>query len=355
MARPACLLTALLALAAPLHAGGPSTPQAAIDASSAAMFEGDGPRALAALAAVPDAQWSGKELAYRQCLQGRFGATPPPAPASTSIDDIAVRQVLGSYQRYWWAALREPAQRAKAESGLLAHLRKQLKVDAKAAPTLDDIEPLVEQTLAAHGWHAQLGVTPPLRELMLWHAQETRPFVVPLPDGPQPVDVDLLSDFASYGWSSFARCDRGSNGGWTTDTKLFAVLPLYDGGVDGEDFRVVFLAHEAQHFADKQRFRNLANWELEYRAKLVELAMADTVRERRLHYFLTSQGDDTNAPHNYANRRVIEDLRTRLGASPETVPVAALQAAARAQLQADTQRRLAATPAATSPNATQRM
>lgn len=355
MPRPASLLTALLLLAAPLHAAGPSSPQAAIDASTAAMFEGDAPRALALLASVPDAQWSGKDLAYRQCLQARFGATPPPAPASTAIDDPVVRDVLGAYQHYWWAALREPAKRSQAEAALLAALRGQLKVDAKAAPTLDDVEPVVERTLLARGWHAQLGVTPPLRELMLWHSQETRPFVVSLPDGPQPVDVDLLADFASYGWSSFARCDRGANGGWTTDTKLFAVLPLYDGGVDGEDFRVVFLAHEAQHFADKQRFKNLANWELEYRAKLVELAMADKVRERRLHYFLTSQGDDTNAPHNYANKRVIDDLRTRLGASPETVPVATLQAAARELLQADTQRRLASTPASGTPNATQRM
>lgn len=353
MPRPARLLTALLVLAAPLHAAGPSRTQAAIDASTSAMFDGDAPRALAALAAVPEAQWSGEDLAYRRCLEQRFGATPPSAPAS--IDDPTVRDVLGAYQRYWWAALRAPARRAQAETTLLADLRRRLAVDAQAAPALDDLEPVVERALAARGWHAQLGVTPPLRELMLWHAQSTRAFTVPLPDGPQPVDVDLLTDFASYGWSSYARCDRGSNGGWATDTKLYAVLPLYTGGVDGEDFRVVFLAHEAQHFADKQRFKDLADWELEYRAKLVELAMADRVRERRLRYFTTAQGDDTNAPHNYANRRVIADLRAKLGVSPEAVPVATLQAAARELLQADTQRRAAALPSTATEQGAQRM
>ncbi|GAB1594705.1 hypothetical protein [Lysobacter claricitrinus] len=354
MPRPAPLLTALLLLVAPLHAAEPSATQAAIDASTTAMLDGDAPRALAALAAVPDAQWSGKDADYRHCLQQRFDTTPP--QASTSISDPLARDVLAIYQRYWWSALREPAKRTDADAVLLADLRKRIGTDAAKATTLDDLDPIVERDLAARGWHVLQGVTPPLRELMLWQRQQTRQFVVPLPDGAQPVDVDLLDGFASYGWSSFARCDRGSNGGWTTDTRLFAVLPLYDGGVDGEDFRVVFLAHEAQHFADKHRFPGLANWELEYRAKLVELAMADRVRERRLHYFMSSQGDDPSVPHNYANRRVIEDVRAKLGASPDTVSVTALQAAARDVLQADTQRRLAAmhaTPAA--PSTGQRM
>ena len=41
---------------------------------------------------------------------------------------------------------------------------------------------------------------------------------------------------------------------------------------DTENFEVSYLKHEAQHLADFQRFPGLPSAELEYRAKLTELA-----------------------------------------------------------------------------------
>jgi hypothetical protein len=87
-------------------------------------------------------------------------------------------------------------------------------------------------------------------------------------------------------------------------------------------------------------------WELEYRAKLTELALADTVSQRRLHGFTVAQGKDPAVPHPYANAQVIGALTSRLGRAPESVAPTELQAAARAELHADTARRVpsSATP-----------
>ena len=134
--------------------------------------------------------------------------------------------------------------------------------------------------------------------------------------------------------------NRWSAGGWATDEALFAVVPSYRDGLDSEAFRVVFLGHEAQHFADQNRFPEMPSWELEYRAKLVELAQAEEVSRKRLLGFMEAQSDDMDSPHTYANKRVIADLSRRLGKSPDLVSIPELQRAAREQLVADTAQRV---------------
>lgn len=120
--------------------------------------------------------------------------------------------------------------------------------------------------------------------------------------------------------------------------------------VPGEHFRgnVTFLGHEAQHFAYLKRWPAMAPWLLEYRAKLVELAGADTTLQDVLRRFYESQGDDaTNQPHAFANRKVIADLGARLGSDGQLADLrkidsTALRAAARALLIEDTRLRLGA-------------
>jgi hypothetical protein len=164
---------------------------------------------------------------------------------------------------------------------------------------------------------------------------------VQLPEGPYTVRVELLDDFVSRGWMAYGRCERGSAGGWATDKALFAVVGRYTQGLDSEEFRVVFLGHETQHFADQNAFPGMAPWELEYRAKLVELAQGREVSAKRLDYMLTAQSDDMNSPHTYANKRVVADLTARLGKSPDAVSIDELQVAARDQLLEDTRERKA--------------
>lgn len=312
----------------------------AIDASTSAILKGDSEAALEALRAVPAAQFAGEDATYRTCMLDRFARTDPPEASRVAREAFA-DEVFATYQRYWWQALAAPSRREALDARLERDLRALLGERGAAAADMDAVEAALTDALEQRGFHAQLGRTPPLRELMLWRDQQTRHYQVELPEGPESVDVELLDDFVSMGWSAWARCGRGSAGGWATDEKLFAIVPAYedDGGLGSETFRVVFLGHEAQHFADQNRYPGLQPWELEYRAKLVELAQARTVGAKRLRGFVTAQGDDPDSPHTYANKRVVAALARRLGRRPEAVPLRELQAAARAELLADSARR----------------
>jgi hypothetical protein len=343
---PAFVLAAVLASAAASAAEGPSpassaAARAAIAESTRAILEGDSARATSALEAVPAAQFDGKDATYRACMLERHRAGAP-VFALAGIDDPFVRDVLRDYQDYWWRAMASPSERAGLENRLLAKLRRRVGAGKAEAGDMDAIEASLRARLLERGYHALLGQTLPLRELMLWRRQETRAYDVQLPDGPYRVRVELLDDFASLGWAAYGRCDRGSTGGWATADALYAVVPSYDEGLDSERFRVVFLGHETQHLADQNAFPGIVPWELEYRAKLVELAQAREVSAERLGYMISAQGDDLDSPHTYANKRVVADLTTRLGRSPERVDIDTLQEAAREQLGADTRRRTSA-------------
>lgn len=316
---------------------------AAIAESTSAILQGDSARALSVLAAAPAAEFRGKDAAYRACMLERYRASKP-VLTNDVIDDAFVRDVLGDYQDYWWRAMAAPGQRAAQEAALLEKLRKRLGPSATRAANMDEIEPFLQTQLEQHGVHAQLGRTPPLRELMVWRKQDTRMFDVQLPEGPYTVRVELLDDFVSRGWMAYGRCERGSAGGWATDKALYAVVPRYSEGLDSEEFRVVFLGHETQHFADQNAYPGISSWELEYRAKLVELAQGREVSAKRLDYMVTAQSDDMNSPHTYANKRVVADLTRRLGKAPGAASIDDLQAAAREQLLEDTRQRKAKTP-----------
>ena len=150
----------------------------------------------------------------------------------------------------------------------------------------------------------------------------------------------FLIELAIIDWQAWRGTTSHFNIGTPLDATLFAVMGTAIvlqtlGSV------AVAVAVWRQHFADKRRFKGLENWELEYRAKLVELVQADaTLSQKRLGGFISGQGSDPAAPHPYANKQVIAALSKRLGSSPDTVPLAQLQDAAREELSADTSRRL---------------
>jgi hypothetical protein len=167
---------------------------------------------------------------------------------------------------------------------------------------------------------------------------------VNLPDGPEVVRVNLLDDFVLRGWAYYATCSQRSAGGWATDDGLFAVVPAYRSVVD-ETFSVRFVAHEGQHFADKRVFKSLESWELEYRGKLAELALADESQRSTLQLICENREDSKDSPHGYANAQVVREVSARLKLDAErfchgeTLPGQPLRDAAKALLLEDTARR----------------
>jgi hypothetical protein len=109
---------------------------------------------------------------------------------------------------------------------------------------------------------------------------------------------------------------------------------------------VSYLAHESQHFADDKRFPKLEQPELEYRAKLVELAEARETVHALVERFASQTGESRSAPHNFANLKVIADLSASIfgSGSPVTderrwarIPVKDINSAATALLKRNTE------------------
>jgi hypothetical protein len=87
---------------------------------------------------------------------------------------------------------------------------------------------------------------------------------------------------------------------------LYVVAEDYN--LEGEAFKVNFLAHETQHFSDYTRFPGLEGLELAYRAKLAELALADRSLRETIDRFLDDRSDDRGNPHSHANKRVVQAM-----------------------------------------------
>lgn len=317
----------------------------AIGQSMKAALQGNARLAAASLQSVARSNFAGKDVVYRRCMLQRFGpdATPPARPDG---DDPFLSEVLGLYRTYWWHALMFPAARDRYSGELQRGLSTLLGVP-DVISDWDALDERVARELRARGYYSQLGNTPPLRELMIWRKQDSSVREVRLPERMYPVQLEVLNDFVTRGWSSYARCERRSNGGWATDERVYAVGPAFPQGLDSEAFRASLLGHETQHFADLQQFPRLAPWELEYRAKLTELWMSRDSLRFLLGRFHRDQGDDEQVPHLFANKRVIRDLQAYLSAHGSTpaqndlsdVPADKLRAAAVEVLTRDTRTR----------------
>lgn len=306
-----------------------------LDAAESAILQADGPRALIALDAATDASLTVEQRAQKLCMRRLLDASQSVTDDVTTTNPLA-RDVSSAFRTYWRDSVREPARREDFEGQLQRTLRTLANLGESASE--QEISDALSDRLQASGYYSNFGRTGPLLDLMLWTGQDERHFRVRLPESVQRTTVFVMSGFSSEGWARYLTCGSLGTGGWTNDSGLWIIASQYPDLV-GEDFRVNFLAHESQHFADR-RFGDLPGWRLEFRAKLVELAYANTSRARTLRYFISDQSDDEAIPHSFANKRVVNALLQRLHLdSPEAlyrVPFSRLQHAARAELVADT-------------------
>ena len=297
----------------------------------APVFEADMPAALARLQALPEASLDAADRHIRSCVLQRFGAPADVVAPELSLPAPAP-EVLAGFRRYWTGVSMKQMSPERAEARLMTDLS---PFAGAAADDIDARSGAVVKLLEAKGLFALGGLTAPLRELMLWRKQTTQRETVLLPGGLIEVKVILLDDFVSLGWAAWGTCDRQSTGGWTTEDAIMVVQPSWD--LTSEAYRVSLLAHEAQHFSDYQRFPKLLGPDLEFRAKLVELALADESQADLLRSFSTHAKRDRSLPHAFANHWVIERLRLRLGVETlNNLPRDDIRAAALAELSANT-------------------
>lgn len=334
----------LFALAMPSYAAPARSGEEAREALAAAsgrVLQGDGRGALDILRTIPSETLSVADQTWQRCVQQRLGSVPQ-AERGDRLPQLA-RDLLLAYRRYWGAALTDSSRRDSREEVLRRRLAGLL--GAPRSATMGQLEARIAERLRPLGLHVLTGRTLPLREFMLWRKETRELRDVALPEGRHQVPVVILDGFASLGWSAWATCDRSMSGGWVRADGIYAVRPGWS-SLDKEDFLVSFLGHEAQHFADQARFAGLAPWELEYRAKLAEVAMTTTRHAALLRAFASNQSDDRSLPHAYANRLVLEalcsNLRDRTILPLEQAEPTMLSDAARRALMLDTAVRQAA-------------
>ena len=288
--------------------------KSAIDRATGLALQGDAAAAVKVLAESSEASFKGDDADFRACMLNRFGSNHP-EPIDQNLSDPWIASLATDYLTYWNHSLTKPDEREQAERELRSHLSKLLGHSLTNDADFDAAEDQIKAEALKRGFHVLLGRTQPLRELMIWKKLTVEQRQVNLPEGPQSVRVTYLDDFLLRGWGYYATCKRRSAGGWATDEGLFAVVPAYKGLAD-ETFSVRFLAHETQHFADKKAFPNLESWELEYRAKLVELSLAESSQDSTLQLICENRTGSKTSPHGYADFRVIDDVTRRLRITP---------------------------------------
>jgi hypothetical protein len=299
----------------------------------APVFQADLPQTLARLKDLPEDSLNSTQRRVRDCVVARFAAASPAQAAPTDPrlpDDLAA--VLRAYRGYWTAILMRTETSAYAERALSDDLDRLLP----GAPASLDARTNAAVSLAERrGWHALGGVTAPLHEYLLWKDQATRQENIGLPGGTVTVSVSMLDGFASLGWGAWGTCDAAHTGGWATSDGLMVVVPGWD--LSSEHYRVSLLDHESQHFADYSRFPKLGQPDLEYRAKLTELALAYDTQHQLLAMFAAGAKRERALPHPFAQWWVMERIGRRLGSTDWTTwKPDDVRAAAAAELMAHT-------------------
>ena len=271
-----------------------------------AAVQGDMQSALKELRAIDPAGLSEHARSIRQCMIDRF-TTDKPIPGGDALPAPAP-VILEAFRRYWTGLMLRRTSTDDAEAQLLKTLKTipGLESGADLHATTD----AVKTRLEALGVHAQTDVTAPYYELMIWRREDTQQYSVPLPEQTVQVTVVFMDDFVVRGWLGYATCDVAGAGGWATTDRLYAVAGAYDR--NSENFRFSYLGHEGQHFADYASYPKLEQPELEYRAKLVELAQSDTITRTLLLAFEGTAARGRSVPHAHAQYWLVKRMRERL-------------------------------------------
>jgi hypothetical protein len=221
-------------------------------------------------------------------------------------------RLLSTYRHYWTMSLMGERSPEDSAGWLNEQLVLLLTEYRGAAETKSIADPQDEfgSAIAAEGFHYLMDEAPPLQDLFLWKSQETREYSVRLTDQTRTVTVNFMDDFELLGWKYFASLGLASTTGWVQDGELYCVVWAYDR--NSERFRVSYLQHEARHLADYELFPGLDSINLEYRAKLTELAYAFSTAHRILEDFTAKSAPNPSSPHAMANYRLTRALYLEL-------------------------------------------
>lgn len=216
--------------------------------------------------------------------------------------------VISAYRGYWRKGL---LRKGSMNDDFLEREVNRLLEKSVTAPgdRPHDFESL-PATLSDLGVHFFQSSDPPLRDLLIWEREHTRRYSVRLTDRKVDLAVHFMDGFLLRGWKDYASLGRVSTTGWVADGDLYCMAEAYD--TSTERFAVSFLKHEARHLLDLETYPAMTSQELEYRAKLTELAFADRSLISILDDFTSKAAPNPESPHAMANWRVSRDVHYQL-------------------------------------------
>jgi hypothetical protein len=232
---------------------------------------------------------------------------------STSSNSNFVTNLIRIYEKYWINALLRRNGLTKCENDLFKATSDLLRAEGLRITTKDKarIEKRIERhLLEQYGLQSLFGVVRPIRELEIWRKSRRRVFHITIPEAKVKVPVHFISGFQARGWLAFATQSVYCVGGWAKTDRLVCNGSIYN--QNSETFKISYLAHEAQHFQDYKDYPKLVQHDLEYRAKLTELALAKRTKNQLLKKLSDLAKFGKQSPHSHANYFVIKDLKKQL-------------------------------------------
>lgn len=278
----------------------------------ARALQGNVANIIQQLDTLSDLNLSPQELKTKQQYLKRFKDQDEVVTYPTKNEFLL--QLISIYQVYWKEALLQQYPLETAEKRLLENLENYLYRYAKEQVSKEEIRQnvmeFVTKMLTQNGFYVANGKTAGFYDLLVWAKETETHYTVELPGGHTDVSVVFMDSVVTMGWEEFATFGKYFPGGWATEKALYCVRSTYD--TTSENFRISYLQHEGQHFADYKIYPALSGADLEYRAKLVELAYANQSVYKLLSFFQGNATKNRNNAHSFANDFVIRNLSKEL-------------------------------------------
>lgn len=214
-----------------------------------------------------------------------------------------LNDILTEYQRYLREVLYLREDESEAERKLYEGLGNTLAMKDHG---IEALEKEMQKRFERHGYKILCGKTNGYHGPYVWRETVPVTYDVELPESVCKYKVNILRGFVFRAWMDYITFGEKGTGGWASpDGTINCVEKAYD--FESERFKVSLLKHEAQHVEDMKRWHEIEQWELEYRAKLVELIY--TKNTNLLEKF-ASEADErlANNAHAVASSRIIREF-----------------------------------------------
>ncbi len=271
-------------------------------------LDGDVKTALTFLAFSDTLKITSKDLKFKTEFENRFKKTNDESDF-LERHESPITELLTIYRNYWRVSLLDNSK--NYDTNLIQNVTKFLNDNyspaQKSIANEDSLNSFLKQYIESLGLHTTgLGKTGKYFDLLVWATEKDTTYSFFLHNEKTSAEVVFMDNFITLGWEEYATLDRHYPGGWATNKALFCVKKAYD--LNSEEFKISYLAHESRHFADYKLFPKLQNADLEYRAKLTELSMAQTTLYKIIESFINNANYDSENGHSIANYCVIRDL-----------------------------------------------